>query len=843
MQAKRNKWLLIVGGLAVFLFSVAIFSDGQIAQATAPQCSDGIDNDGYGDIDIADPNCHTDANRYNFGSYDPNINVEYGEACFWTCYYDPKPGRIIVEFDHTNKIKSNGTIEESRTPVASTNIPAGYYNISMFSVDGYASRPYDAPQPREIWRMLLTGNSESTIETTSTRDMADKYTCIGQTHDDLETNFFVAEDVNSAIAQHAAYPDESSSNDLFPVCAAFDLINQSPDITLLGLSLITIDLNATFTDPGATSIDLEDGDLTSAITVTGTVNTSATGTYPILYTVVDSGGITATTTRIVSVIYTPPLPQCSDGLDNDGDETIDINDKTCHSDGFATNSISYLPNKDIENELPVITLIGTTSLEIFIGDTYTDQGATAFDFEDGYLTSSISATGSVNSQASGTYSIFYDLKDSQGASAQQKVRTVVVKAQPLSGCVVNCGGGAVIPQAIPLLGISNEKAEIMPNNSVLITWQTDASADSRVVYGASSVNSLVAASSNYGYATTTLTTNDLVLNHSLLINNLQSDIDYYFRPVSDNPFVEPAVGQELVLIAGGQLPLPIIPLTTAISSTTTVECDYLLEYLGIGLPNNPIEVRKLQRFLKEKQGFIDLEINGVFDQATLEAVDLFQMRYFTEILSPWGYGYSQPTGYVYITTKKKINELYCQRPFPLTSGQEDEITDTRNYLQALPQIIPSTSTPIIGRIETPQAEELAVGSNATASPVAVVQTTTSIPLSISPASSTLIAVNIPNISSINSLGEANTSSPGTVSNQEEPSFLAGFIGRLANVTNVLLLIASLIAFLVVLAFVFIIIIVKKRRKQPEPYFSNNSASPLPMNFSVVDGLPTGIDKL
>ncbi len=41
-----------------------------------PQCSDGVDNDGDGVIDAADPGCHTDGNPNNPASFDPNDNSE-----------------------------------------------------------------------------------------------------------------------------------------------------------------------------------------------------------------------------------------------------------------------------------------------------------------------------------------------------------------------------------------------------------------------------------------------------------------------------------------------------------------------------------------------------------------------------------------------------------------------------------------------------------------------------------------------------------------------------------------------------------------------------------------------
>ncbi|MGQ0679709.1 MAG: hypothetical protein ACT4OM_08675 [Actinomycetota bacterium] len=44
----------------------------------APQCSNGIDDDGDGKIDIADPECHTDGNADNPASFDPNDDSEAG---------------------------------------------------------------------------------------------------------------------------------------------------------------------------------------------------------------------------------------------------------------------------------------------------------------------------------------------------------------------------------------------------------------------------------------------------------------------------------------------------------------------------------------------------------------------------------------------------------------------------------------------------------------------------------------------------------------------------------------------------------------------------------------------
>ena len=84
--------------------------------------------------------------------------------------------------------------------------------------------------------------------------------------------------------------DSSESND-----------TTAPIITLNGSAIANVNLYSTYTDAGATAVDDVDGDLTSSIVTTGAVNTSIEGNYIITYSVSDSAGNTATTTRQVVV--------------------------------------------------------------------------------------------------------------------------------------------------------------------------------------------------------------------------------------------------------------------------------------------------------------------------------------------------------------------------------------------------------------------------------------------------------------------------------------------------------------------------------------------------------------
>ncbi len=100
----------------------------------------------------------------------------------------------------------------------------------------------------------------------------------------------------------------------------------------------------------------------------------------------------------------------------------------------------------------------------------------------------------------------------------------------------------------------------------------------------------------------------------------------------------------------------------ASTSTTTTMCPFLDEYQKIGTDNTWFEVMKLQLFLSIVMGY-DNPATGVFDAVTFENVKAFQLRYSDEVLDPWFdagiTADNNPTGYVFKTTKWKINDIIC----------------------------------------------------------------------------------------------------------------------------------------------------------------------------------------
>lgn len=83
----------------------------------------------------------------------------------------------------------------------------------------------------------------------------------------------------------------------------------------------------------------------------------------------------------------------------------------------------------LDTEAPLIALVGDATVNLTLGDTFTDPGATALDEVDGDITANIVVGGdTVDTSTEGTYVITYNVSDSQGNAADEVQRTVIVSA-------------------------------------------------------------------------------------------------------------------------------------------------------------------------------------------------------------------------------------------------------------------------------------------------------------------------------------------------------------------------------------------------------------------------------
>ncbi len=85
------------------------------------------------------------------------------------------------------------------------------------------------------------------------------------------------------------------------VTITVDPVNDAPTISLTSYSEYFQAQNTPYVDPGTQADDIEDGDITANVVVTGTVDIAIVGIYPLTYTITDVGGLTAQTARNVHV--------------------------------------------------------------------------------------------------------------------------------------------------------------------------------------------------------------------------------------------------------------------------------------------------------------------------------------------------------------------------------------------------------------------------------------------------------------------------------------------------------------------------------------------------------------
>ena len=175
----------------------------------------------------------------------------------------------------------------------------------------------------------------------------------------------------------------SSRHDVMGFRVGFQAVKPdmaNPELELFGEAGITREAGQAWAEPGVEAHDARDGNITSYVTVTGTVDMNTTGTYVLTYSVADAAGNTDSATRTITVVDTTA---------------------------------------------PALTLLGDANMTHAKNTAWMDPGATASDSLDGNLTSSITITGTVDVNTTGVYTLTYSVSD--GASNEANAtRTVYV---------------------------------------------------------------------------------------------------------------------------------------------------------------------------------------------------------------------------------------------------------------------------------------------------------------------------------------------------------------------------------------------------------------------------------
>ena len=160
-----------------------------------------------------------------------------------------------------------------------------------------------------------------------------------------------------------------------------------PQLSLNGNSIISIEVGTTYNELGASATDNYDDNntITSTISISGSVNTATLGSYTVSYNVSDSSGNSASTLI----------------------RTINVVDTT----------------------IPVLSLLGSSPVNIELNGAYTDDGATATDNYDdnATLTAQINLSGTVDNTVVGSYTLTYNVSDSSNNQATPISRVVNVE--------------------------------------------------------------------------------------------------------------------------------------------------------------------------------------------------------------------------------------------------------------------------------------------------------------------------------------------------------------------------------------------------------------------------------
>ena len=152
--------------------------------------------------------------------------------------------------------------------------------------------------------IILQGNSTVSVE------VFNSYTELGaiatdEFDGDLSSSIIIAGTVNTSIigVYSIVYSVTDSHGNTASVTRTVIVVDTTPPVIILnGDSTIYLELGSTYTELGATATDNYDGNLSSEIFLSGSVDTSTEGTYYISYNVSDSSGNSAASVQRTVVV-------------------------------------------------------------------------------------------------------------------------------------------------------------------------------------------------------------------------------------------------------------------------------------------------------------------------------------------------------------------------------------------------------------------------------------------------------------------------------------------------------------------------------------------------------------
>ena len=237
-----------------------------------------------------------------------------------------------------------------------------------------------------------------------------------------------------------------------------------PIITLNGDSSVSLFLNETYNELGASATD--DSDVTVNVVITGSVDINTLGSYSITYSATDTAGNSSSIMRSVEVLLPPDTTPPTITLNGDNNITLVINENYNELGASATDdrdaivdvvitgsvdistfgsySITYSATDTAGNMSsisrtvavilpsdktpPIIILNGASNITLIINEDYDELGANATDDRDGTL--AVIITGFVDSSIIGSYIVTYSATDEANNSASVTRMVDVITPKP-----------------------------------------------------------------------------------------------------------------------------------------------------------------------------------------------------------------------------------------------------------------------------------------------------------------------------------------------------------------------------------------------------------------------------
>lgn len=423
-----------------------------------------------------------------------------------SCPISPKAGRIIADFGG-KKLLSNSTLADSQTNLFSANVPAGMYDITLVAWDGYAGREL-ASQAFETYKVNMYANITLVGTTNATTDLADNVVEAIRV-DKVNSRYVLPTAISAVQAKHAAYPNNTSANSLYPICIAFDPVVDEPDpvpscdafsaspTTIVRGNASTLSWATT----NATTVTIDNG--VGAVPVDGTFSVSPLATTIYTLTATDSRNQRDTCT--VTVTVNPPnstAPVCDaftaspTSLPAGGGNvnlawsttnatavsispilgSVAVDGSTTTAITATTNFVLTATNGTTTAQCPVTVTVASTPTPISCaanvnlsasptsirrGDsstlTWTTTGITSLSFNNGITATGLSGSTTVTPNDSTTYTM----------TATDGKTTI---SCPVSVSVTTGGGGGGSSSPRCELEVSDNKISL--GDSVKLTWDT-----------------------------------------------------------------------------------------------------------------------------------------------------------------------------------------------------------------------------------------------------------------------------------------------------------------------------------------------------------------------------------